>query len=682
MLSAVSDLQNSAVTELVNLSLTQDIITFKAPTGSGKTYMMADLMDRYLADYDDVIFLVSTLSKGELAQQSYDAFLTYGDQGKFKHLKPYLICTETSSEERVYIPDNYNVYILPDALNKKTGKIVTQGALSEFLKRITSDRFHQGLGKRIFLIKDECHIQKKRLDIDSSFFSKIFNFSATPDLSKNKKLIPDVEITETDAINTKLIKEVQWCSETDSLADALDKYLSIEDQYENLLGIRPCMIIEVSNSLKGANEWEEIIEPALATRSLQWMYIVGDEKQCKTNSNLKDKPVSLWKKYAKEKTSLIEVIVFKLAISEGWDIPRACMLYQIRSTESETLAEQVLGRVRRNPILLEYEKYQTDAQNLSTKCWVWGRKEKDATQQISVRIASENTQNEIKVIPTIIREDFLTYKNFELAEHLKLESDNLVERSIFELFKDASRANDSIKNLQISYVDSYDKWFKFTKNIKEISAAFNKHVGNYKNSMDVLRDEKGNPQAVMLPSRTSYLESPSSSSLYLPNSIWRRLDGDETFTFDSEAERDFAMRLQVIAPTVVKIDTSKLEHVDETYLWGRNFPSTEIRFAYYSNGIHFSYPDFVLKDKFDRIHLFEVKSLNDGGRLSDLQKEMYEEKIHSLSEAYLAASKLTNHVFYLPIKFGSDWQIHKFDQGKHEKITFAELKIYLGELVS
>ena len=43
-----------------------------------------------------------------------------------------------------------------------------------------------------------------------------------------------------------------------------------------------------------------------------------------------------------------------MVITEGYDIPRACMLYQVRDTESKILDEQVVGRVRRNPILVNY----------------------------------------------------------------------------------------------------------------------------------------------------------------------------------------------------------------------------------------------------------------------------------------------------------------------------------------
>lgn len=70
--------------------------------------------------------------------------------------------------------------------------------------------------------------------------------------------------------------------------------------------------------------------PALENhQELKWVYI--SDKGGETNDNgLKKLPVSKWKNYMKGKESTISVIIFKMVISEGWDIPRACMLYQIR----------------------------------------------------------------------------------------------------------------------------------------------------------------------------------------------------------------------------------------------------------------------------------------------------------------------------------------------------------------
>ena len=49
MRQGIKELQNSKVSELVDVFLSNAReITFKAPTGSGKTYMMANFMNRIL----------------------------------------------------------------------------------------------------------------------------------------------------------------------------------------------------------------------------------------------------------------------------------------------------------------------------------------------------------------------------------------------------------------------------------------------------------------------------------------------------------------------------------------------------------------------------------------------------------------------------------------------------------
>lgn len=186
MLEEVIELQNRAVENLIFEIKNKNEITFKAPTGSGKTYMMADLMNRLLLINPNIVFLVSSLSKGDLAKQNEEKFKEYQRNGNFIELKPYLINTEVSGEETPYIPTNYNVYVLPRDLYKKNGKLM-RGVMSNFLNNITSKHLMQGLNKKIYLIKDECHIATNNLDsISDEYFSKVINISATPKLKRVK----------------------------------------------------------------------------------------------------------------------------------------------------------------------------------------------------------------------------------------------------------------------------------------------------------------------------------------------------------------------------------------------------------------------------------------------------------------------------------------------------------------
>lgn len=110
MLQEAKDLQKNAVSKLVQvLASGKKEITFKAPTGSGKTYMMADFMNRILAANQNAVFIVSTLSKSNLAQQNYESFVALAENNTFPNINPFLINSDSSGEGSLYIPTDYNV---------------------------------------------------------------------------------------------------------------------------------------------------------------------------------------------------------------------------------------------------------------------------------------------------------------------------------------------------------------------------------------------------------------------------------------------------------------------------------------------------------------------------------------------------------------------------------------------
>ena len=198
MLQEVKNLQQRAVADLLRkTAASKRELTFRAPTGSGKTRMMADFMNRVLASNKDVVFLVSTLSKGGLAEQNYDVFKDCADKGVFPEIDPWLISTEISGEETLFIPTDHSVYVLPRDLYKKNGRLM-QGAMLNFLQTLTESYFGYGMGKKIWLIKDECHQATNNLDdLSEKHFQKVINFSATPNLRRGQ--VPDVQITDEEA---------------------------------------------------------------------------------------------------------------------------------------------------------------------------------------------------------------------------------------------------------------------------------------------------------------------------------------------------------------------------------------------------------------------------------------------------------------------------------------------------
>lgn len=511
MLKEAVELQKRAVSKLIEITDEKDEITFRAPTGSGKTFMMADYMNQILSKDKDVIFLVSTLSKGNLAEQNYEKFISYSEMGRFPYLNAFLINSRNAEEEALYIPTDYNVYLLPRDLYKKGGRLM-KGCMEQFLNTLTMNRFFNGLEKKIYLIKDECHVATNNLDsLSDSFFEKIINFSATPNLKRGQA--PDVEISDDEAVEAKLIKNVEYGDEADTVEDAINKFEIIKEEYRNLLGINPCLIIQISNKDKATDELNNNIIPVLQKaehQDLKWMLIVDKEKECETNDIFKAKkiPVSKWKDYAKENTSTIDIIIFKMVISEGWDIPRACMLYQVRETQSEQLDEQVIGRVRRNPRLLDFEDLNEQAKILALTSWVWGNPSEKAKSVRGVKLFDDPNDiiKEIKVKTTRIKR-LKEKEKFDISEIINKNKSEVQYSDIFTIYKKLQKEDNDVRDLCYEYADSYNKWLEFNRNIDKIVTESKKYICDYEISMELEKNDDGKVKEISFPIKSFYTDN-------------------------------------------------------------------------------------------------------------------------------------------------------------------------------
>ena len=702
MLQTAIDLQQNAVAELVAKTAHKNEITFRAPTGSGKTRMMADFMSRILAQNPNIVFLVSTLSKGNLAAQNYNVFAAMARNNiatihtastmetmctSSQQMKPYLISTDISGEEGLFIPLDYNVYVLPRDLYKSGGRLM-QGAMMNFLEQITSNLFGSGQNKTIWLIKDECHQATNNLDtLSASFFAKTINFSATPNLRRGQN--PDVEITDEDAEAAKLIKHVELGKDDETVENAICKFEAIKENYRNLLGVNPCLIIQISNKEKAEQEWAKIESILNKTehQQLKWMSIVDKKEKCKTNDKVGKLPVARWKEYAKENASTIDIIIFKMVISEGWDIPRACMLYQVRDSQSKQLDEQVMGRVRRNPRLLDFERLGKEAQELAMTAWVWGIPPEKIRKSYPVRLYGNpnDIPNAVKIRTTRLK-PLSERADFDVADFLSRQPVLAAHTGIFEVYSKLQKCNNDVKEMCYDYADNdIAKWWRFCEYTDQINRAYDNYICDYAKSMELVKDENGSVKEVSFPLSSIYTDN--QNYVNISDWVWRRKDGNDKFSFDSEAEREWASILKDLSHNEIdEVEVGELNPLhnqmrtdgtttparltDESkYLWGKNFlMNSEIKFEYYLNGVHASYPDFVMKERAGWIHLFEVKSVN-VANAAQFNSEEYKAKVIALKACYKRCSELTDYFFYLPVLKDDTWQITRFFKGRETVIS-------------
>lgn len=699
MLDKVLELQKNAVDKLEQaFNSNKKVITFKSPTGSGKTFIIAQLMDSLLSNHNDIVFIVSSLSKANLAEQNHSKFKSFLEHGYVKKLKPFLISSETSGENSLYIPTTENVYSLPRDLYKNKSKLKNQQAFLRFLKVLEEQN------KKIYLIKDECHIATTNLDELSNHFDKILNVSATPDPKRNQ--IPDVEVTEVEAISADLIKKVKFNSGNTSynsfdesnpqyneLNTALSHFIKIKQVYHKY-NINPCFIIQISNKEQGQNQFNTILN-LLKNKynNLKYISIANDPKLCSTNDQLIKANPNKWEKYAISNDSVIDVIIFKMVITEGWDIPRACMLFQIRDSQSKQLDEQVLGRVRRNPLLLNFEKVDEKDKDVLTTADVWGIKQNTSSNKtVEVNLKGNNPfigtitnqiQNEIKILTTRLKDLMQIKSNFDIKQYLSSVPTPLATTSIFELYEKLNKSSNDIKDSCSTYCSSctnyYDSWFKFNNNLNHIKTQSENILSNYQSSMEIVTDNSGKNIQYTLPFDSLYCSNNNFPLNNINNWIWNNNNQFAQFEFDSDAERKWLYKM--IDDDNFKVKTVKIDNKDIKLL-GKNFiVNSNIKYQYYLNGVHDSYPDFIMKTaNIETYVFFEVKSLNHSSN-QNIDKKEYEQKIRTLQTLYLEVSKLlTEYYFCLPILEDESWTIHVYNNGDYQQMNFQELTTLINSL--
>lgn len=674
MKSEIIELQERTVQSIFNLAKKGNkSITVKAPTGSGKTHIMANLMNKMIADDENIIFVVSILSKGKLARQSYNKFDDLA-LNKYTKLRPYYISSGNentkNTEYSLYIDDTCNIFVLPTSQYTENSRVYKERVLQNFLDNCLKKK------KKIILVRDECHIATNNLKKISDYFYQTINFSATP---VNDEY--DVVITEDEAVSVNLIKDVEYINfDTElkeDLNNALNKFKEIREIYHNS-GINPAFIIQISNKNK-AEEEINIITKIVESKSLNWVYFSDIDKTSgyKTNSNLqKMKNKNQWYNYVKENNSFIDVVIFKMVITEGFDMPRACMLYQVRDSKSKQLDEQVIGRVRRNPCLTYFEKLNPIEQNIFSKAYVYGIKPQENIKKKVITklrginfIAGNEIVKEFRPFKIIELEE-VPLSNIDILDCIVADKTAYSNKSIFNMYKELNKINDKVKNKYYEYVTDYNKWFEFMLNLNKIKEKIMTTVEDYE-KYGMIKEEYNFRQDY-----DSYFYD-NGHTVTVDDWIW--YTDDEEYSFDSDAEKSFFKILNGLRKKCCKFIEIEAERV---YLFGKNFiDKSNIKYDYYHTRKHTSYPDFIFKDKKDKVHIFEVKSVNKSSSY-DLDDEFYKEKIEKIKKAYVYASKMTGYIFYLPIQNGDDWQIWKCENGKIDDDFMNEdiFKSYMIEI--
>ena len=336
------------------------LIVFQAPTGAGKTIMLAEAMSQIvkkLGGQKELAFV--WISVNALHEQSKEKLEKHFENERL------LDCVSINEIQNNIIEQNQIVFVNWDSLNKEGISLFMSDNEKDWnLSKVAENTRDEG--RSIVLIIDESHRTaktSKSQEIVSMIGPKLtIEVSATPKEGvtndhkitiKLSEVVAEGMIKEGIQINPGLGR-VQ--TNEDIVREALKKRKELKRLYEEAgTKINPLLLIQIPKKKKSdVREPEDKIIEILNKDSITiengklalWLA----EKDKKKNLN-----------YLENHDSEVDVLIFKEAIVQGWDCPRASILLLQREWNAENYIFniQTLGRIMRMPEQKHYENYPT-----------------------------------------------------------------------------------------------------------------------------------------------------------------------------------------------------------------------------------------------------------------------------------------------------------------------------------
>ena len=379
----LTKVQKNAVDQLIKKYRSGiKVLDFQAPTGSGKTFMISHFVAnifRQHFNHQKIVVLLATLSSSQLPKQfanKVNQYMDYlPDRYQVEHKMPPSKQAKLPKDYTpTFFPENKKLIIVGRSSFTQSSIFVKEGVFDQFLAQVKHENYH------LVYIRDEAHHggligDEKKLNIREKTFEKriqtaanfVLRMTATFNSKKYKQSDHERVIIQlndiTDSDDQHLLKEERkdnldlstlpyQIDNLDLLKLAIKQFKKVKAKYKELfnkkLDINPAMLIQVDSETKNnkknfQKEIKQIIDQ-LEANNLYWVkYFANDQK----TSNLRQTPSLL---DLSKNDSTVDVVIFKIGPATGWDIPRACMLVQLRNVDSSILSQQTIGRIMRNPV--------------------------------------------------------------------------------------------------------------------------------------------------------------------------------------------------------------------------------------------------------------------------------------------------------------------------------------------
>lgn len=335
------------------------VVIFQAPTGSGKTLMVSEMLKKLVSDRkSDKAFSFVWVSVRMLHEQSKEKLEKYYEDDRL------IQCSYFEDLEDRKIGENEILFINWHSINKKDINIyVRENEQDNNLNSII--RNTQEEGRDIILIIDESHhtakSEKSRELIEVISPKVTLEVSATPHLTEDVfeiERIPLSSVKAEEMIKSEISVNPEFSKKKigDKSADELviesallkRKWLQLKLKEENA-DINPLILIQLPDAREGMDDKKRNVINILEekfdiTEKNERLAIWISEQHSDALANIE------------KDDNKVEVLIFKQAIALGWDCPRACILVIFRESKSFTFTIQTIGRIMRMPELKYYNE--------------------------------------------------------------------------------------------------------------------------------------------------------------------------------------------------------------------------------------------------------------------------------------------------------------------------------------
>ena len=343
----------------------------KAPTGAGKTVTMAAYLSRLLQEVvlrpdlpRDLAFI--WLAPNTLHLQSYVSLK--GFYSELNELKPLQL--DDLGGNTVLQPKDL-LFVNWSSVDKEKNTFRKENEKGFNLEALIENTNIQGT--EIIVVIDEAHLSaftgeqaKKVLKlIDAKI--EISVTATPPNVPDMNVVVPRQKVVEAQMIK-KGVKLNSDLSEEEQKGEMLDLHLlrkamqkrdQIAEAYQHAgANINPLLLIQLPSETAALTEEDK------SKRQIMENYLAGE-----FGITIQNHQLAVWLSDSKDKVNLesIEdpdalqkVLIFKQAISQGWDCPRAAALIIFREIGNPTFGVQTVGRILRMPQQKHYENEYLD----------------------------------------------------------------------------------------------------------------------------------------------------------------------------------------------------------------------------------------------------------------------------------------------------------------------------------